>query len=192
MVGYAENSLFFVPKAKGLMCPVSGSTQNMSVQMSVIGIKEAYCVHTENEPVGKGMVNQSRWERSSIYLGSWERVGQFVCLRVPDVWTLHSCRCQTCSNPESSSKMALTTRSLHVWKVTFPIKIGQRLNETCSSRYIVSDKNADSCEQKFPRKADVVLLTVQPPAILLPTSYNDKFGWFHSLSPLSPFLTPSV
>jgi len=74
------------------------------------------------------MFNPSRWE------GIWDQRWQ---------WSSHrehfrSYRCQTCSNPESSLKMAHITGSSHVWKATFQNQtsfLGQRLNETRFSLY---------------------------------------------------------
>jgi len=68
-------------------------TQNLTVQITIIGIKEAYYIlmsePKSNESVAKGMVNQSRWEGNVIMsktLETWKRFGQFVCPQITQTW----------------------------------------------------------------------------------------------------------
>ena len=63
-------------------------TQNLTVQMTVIGIKETYCVLAwepkGNESVAKRMFNESRWEGNVIHSGRWKLGNEFASSCIPD------------------------------------------------------------------------------------------------------------
>jgi len=68
-------------------------TQNLTIQITIIGIKEAYYIlmsePKSNESVAKGMVNQSRWEGNVITsktLETCKRFSQFMCPQITRTW----------------------------------------------------------------------------------------------------------